>query len=142
MYPYANEGKRCLQEIVITRSMQEMINHVVLLKFKPETTEEAIQELEKILDQLPNKIHDIKMYEFGRDILRSPRSYDFGLVSLFVNQMGLERYLKHPEHLPVVEKIKTMCENVITVDFYGSDAGSVEAGLKPWERDPFELLKL
>lgn len=119
-----------------------MLNHVVMMKFKPETTEETIRELEQALDQLPNKIQDIKMYEFGRDILRTPRSYDFALVSLFVGPAALERYQNHPEHLPVVEKIRAMCENVVTVDFYGSDAGSIEAGLKPWERDPFERLKL
>lgn len=119
-----------------------MMNHVVMLKFKPGTTEESIRELEETLDQLPNKIQDIKMYEFGRDILRTPRSYDFALVSLFVGPAALERYQNHPEHLPVVEKIRAMCENVVTVDFYGSDAGSIEAGLKPWERDPFERLKL
>jgi hypothetical protein len=41
-----------------------------------------------------------------------------------------------------VEKVKAMCETVVTVDFYGSDAGSTEAGPPPWERDPFEKLKL
>jgi hypothetical protein len=118
-----------------------MLNHVVLMKFKAGVTEEAILDLEKSLDQLPNKIMDIKMYEFGRDILRSPRSHDFALVSLFANPMALQRYQNHPDHLPVVEKIKAMCENVVTVDFYGSDAGSAEAGPEAWERDPFEKLK-
>jgi hypothetical protein len=118
-----------------------MLNHIVMMKFKPETTEETIRDLEQALDQLPNKIHDIKMYEFGRDILRSPRSYDFALVGLFANPAALDRYQKHPEHLPVVEKIKSMCENIFTVDFYGSDASSIEVGSKPWERDPFEMLK-
>jgi hypothetical protein len=119
-----------------------MLNHVVVMKFKPEVTEEQIRDLEKSLDQLPNKILDIKMYEFGRDILRSPRSHDFALVSLFANPMALERYQNHPEHMPVVEKIKLMCENVVTVDFYGSDAGSADAGPSALERDPFEMLKL
>lgn len=119
-----------------------MINHVVMMKFKAGVTEEAIRDLEKSLDQLPNKIMDIKMYEFGRDILRSPRSNDFALVSLFANPMALARYQNHPEHLPVVEKIKAMCENVVTVDFYGSDASSTEAGPAAPERDPFEKLKL
>jgi hypothetical protein len=119
-----------------------MLNHVVLMKFRPGVAEEAIRDLEKSLDQLPNKILDIKMYEFGRDILRSPRSYDFALVSLFANTTALERYQNHPDHLPVVAKIKSMCENVVTVDFYGSDAASAEAGPVAWERDPFKRLKL
>jgi hypothetical protein len=119
-----------------------MINHVVLMKFNAEVTEDAIRDLEKSLDQLPNKIMDIKMYEFGRDILRTPRSYDFALVSLFANPAALQRYQNHPEHLPVAEKIKALCANVVTVDFYGSDAASAEAGPAAWERDPFEKLKL
>jgi hypothetical protein len=119
-----------------------MINHMVAMKFKPGVSEDAIRDLETSLDQLPNKIMDIKMFEFGRDILRSPRSYDFGLIALFANSLALERYQNHPEHLPVVAKLKAMCENVITVDFHGSDASSTEAGPTAWERDPFEKLKL
>jgi hypothetical protein len=60
---------------------------------------------------------DIKMYEFGRDILRSSRSYDFALMALFANAAALERYQNHTEHLPVIAKVKAMCENVVTVDF-------------------------
>ena len=119
-----------------------MINHVVLMKFKPGVSEEDIRDLEKSLDQLPNKIMEIKMYEFGRDMLHSERSYDFALVSLFSNLQALERYQKHPDHLPVVEKVKSMCESVITVDFAGSDSDSTSAGPPEWERDPFERLKI
>jgi hypothetical protein len=119
-----------------------MITHVVLMKFKPGVGDAEIRELEQRLDELPNKIMDIKMYEFGRDIVRSERSYDFSLVSLFTNLPALERYQKHPDHLPVAEKIKAMCDSLITADFYGSDSAATEAGTPEWERDPFERLKL
>ena len=119
-----------------------MINHLVAMKFKQGITEEAVRDLEASLDQLPNKIMDIKMYEFGRDVLRTSRSYDFALMALFANAAALERYQNHPEHLPVIAKVKAMCENVVTVDFHGSDASSTEAGPAAWERDPFEKLKL
>lgn len=119
-----------------------MINHIVVMKFKPEVTEDAVRDLEISLEQLPNKIMDIKMYEFGRDVLRSPRSYDFALIALFANIAALDRYQNHPEHVPVLAKVKAMCENVVTVDFYGADANSTEAGPAAWERDPFEKLKL
>ena len=118
-----------------------MINHVVVLKFKPEVTPEAVRELERMLDDLPNKILEIKMFEFGRDILRSARSHDFALVALFTNPAALERYRNHPAHTPVVEKIAAMCDSVATVDFEGADAAAVEAGPPEWERDPFERLK-
>ena len=45
-----------------------MINHVVLIKFKAGIKNTDIDELEKILDHLPDKIVEIQTYEFGRII--------------------------------------------------------------------------
>ncbi len=118
-----------------------MLNHVVVLKFKPGVTPEAVVELERMLDALPNTIMEIKMFEFGRDLLRSERSHDFALVALFTNLAALERYRNHPAHRPVAEKIAAMCDSVATVEFEGADASSTEAGAPEWERDPFERLK-
>jgi len=100
-----------------------MLTHVVSMKFKSGVAEADIDELEKSLDELPNSIVEIQMYELGRDVLHTERSYDFALVALFANVEALQRYSKHPEHLKVLEKIKKICESVVTVDFFGSDAG-------------------
>jgi hypothetical protein len=118
-----------------------MITHVVLLKFKSGVSDADIKALETRLDGLPNKIREIQMYEFGRNLVRSERASDFALVSLFANIPALERYQNHPEHLPVLEMIKGLCESVVTADFSASDARSTEAGAPEWERDPFERLK-
>ena len=107
-----------------------------MLKFKSGVTESDIEELEKMLDDLPNKITEIHLYEFGRDIIRSQRSFDFALVSLFANLEALERYQQHRQHLPVLKKIKQMCENVATVDFEGSDAGSIDIDRPTWDFKP------
>lgn len=103
-----------------------MINHIVLLKFKAGVDEVDIEELERMLDDLPNKIVEIHTYEFGRDLVHSARSYDFAIVALFANLDTLERYQTHPQHLPIMKKIQEICESVNTVDFEGSDAGSIE----------------
>jgi hypothetical protein len=118
-----------------------MLNHLVLMKFKPEVSEADIRDLEKALDGLPDRISEIKVYEFGRDILKSERSYDFAIVGLFANVAALERYQKHPDHLPVVAKVQSMCSGIVTVDFPGSDGSAAEAGPPEWERDPWERLK-
>ena len=104
-----------------------MISHVVLLKFKPGVGEVDIEELEKMLNQLPNKINEIHAFEFGRDLVRSQRSYDFALTALFANLEALDRYQSHPQHLPVLKKIQGICESVVTVDFEGpkADIGSI-----------------
>jgi len=94
-----------------------MIQHIVLLKFKPDTLPDDIADLEMRMDALPEAIVEIQSYEFGRDLVGSKRSYDFGLVSLFANLEAVQRYQVHPEHLKLLELIKKICESVITVDF-------------------------
>ncbi len=101
-----------------------MINHIVLMKFKPGVNGSDISDLEKHMDDLPNNIAEIHSYEFGRDVVRSERSYDFGLIALFANTEALSRYQVHPDHLVVLEKVKNMCNHIITVDFEGTDASS------------------
>jgi hypothetical protein len=103
-----------------------MLNHIVLMKFKPSVEESDIRIIEDLLDDLPNKIVEIHQYEFGRNIIPSERSYDFALVSLFANPESLQRYQKHPDHVAVAHKLSRMCENIITVDFTGTDAGSIK----------------
>ncbi len=106
-----------------------MLTHVVSMKFKSGVAEADIDDLEKSLDELPNSIVEIKMYELGRDVLHTERSYDFALVALFANEEALQRYSKHPEHQKVLEKIKRLCESVITVDFFGTDADDFKGNL-------------
>ena len=103
-----------------------MLTHIVLFKFKASVTETDIRTVEDLLDDLPNKIVEIHQYEFGRNIIQSERSYDFALVALFANAESLQRYAEHPDHLSVVRKMSNLCENIVTVDFPGSDAGSIK----------------
>ena len=103
-----------------------MLNHIVLIKFKASVEETDIRIIEDLLDDLPNKIVEIHQYEFGRNIIQSDRSYDFALVALFANPESLQRYQEHPDHLSVLRKLSSMCENIITVDFPGSDASAIK----------------
>ncbi len=94
-----------------------MITHVVLMKFKPEVTDDAIDELVALLDRLPDRIDEIQSYDFGRDVVRSERSYDFALVSVFANLDTLKRYQVHPDHQVVVKKLGSMCADIVAVDY-------------------------
>ena len=106
-----------------------MIQHVVLMKFNPDVASEQIDGLEKLLDDLPNTIVEIQGYEFGRDIVRSERSYDFALVSLFANLDTLRRYQQHPDHLVVVDLLKSICADILAVDYEIQPPGKVEEDL-------------
>ena len=103
-----------------------MINHVVLIKFKSDAKDDKIDDLEKDLDDLPNQIIEIQAFEFGRDLIHSERSYDFALVSLFANLEAVRRYQEHPAHLKVLQKMNRLSEDILSVDFEGTDAGKIK----------------
>ena len=94
-----------------------MLTHIVLFKFKPETTDAQIQQLAEGLGGLPHIIDDILEFRFGRDVIRSERSYDLGLVSSFDDRDALQRYQVHPEHQKVVAHVKEIASSVVAVDF-------------------------
>lgn len=94
-----------------------MLNHIVLMKFKPDIAAQDIDRLERMLDDLPNRIVEIQTYEFGRDTLGSARSFDFALVSGFANLPTLQRYQQHPDHLKVKALLDEICEQIVCVDF-------------------------
>ncbi len=96
-----------------------MITHVVLFKFKAETTEDEIQQLVEGLGGLPQAIEDIREFRFGTDVIHSERSYDLGLVSSFEDLDALQRYQVHPEHVKVVAQVKAITSGVVAVDFDG-----------------------
>lgn len=115
-----------------------MLHHIVLMKFKPEVGDDQIGRLEQMLDALPNKIIEIQTYEFGRDVVRSERSYDFALVSGFANPEAMQRYQIHPDHQKVVAHIREICEDIRAVDFtteYGASDKLVN-------QDPFTGFKM
>ena len=94
-----------------------MLKHIVFLKFKPGTNNDDISDIEKGLSGLPDRIQEIKRYEYGRDIVRSDRSYDFALISEFEDQDAMKRYQVHPYHFAVLNKINAVCEDIVAVDF-------------------------
>lgn len=96
-----------------------MITHLVLFKFKPETSAAQIQQLVEGLGKLPQAIEEIREFRFGTDVIRSERSYDLGLVSSFEDLDALQRYQIHPEHQKVVAHVKAIASSVLAVDFAG-----------------------
>jgi hypothetical protein len=94
-----------------------MLTHVVLFKFKPDTTAADADRLQAGLQALPAVIGEIREFRVGRDVIRSERSYDLGLVSGFDDLAAMQRYQVHPAHQEVVALVKTLCASVVAVDF-------------------------
>jgi hypothetical protein len=72
----------------------------------------------KIISALKDKIDVIKKYEIGINNERaSKENYDLILISEFENFEDLEKYQTHPEHIKVVEFLKTIRIKKAAVDF-------------------------
>lgn len=94
-----------------------MIKHIIFMKFKIGVADNDIAEMEKGFGGLPGTIPEIKEFLFGRDIVRSERSYDFALVSTFDDLEAMQRYQANPDHLTVAAKVRALSESILAVDF-------------------------
>ncbi len=94
-----------------------MVEHIVLFKMKPESTEAEKEELLRKLRSLEGKIEGIVSLSAGETFTERHKGYRIGLVVRFTDREALERYGPHPEHVPVKEYVAKVCEDVIAVDY-------------------------
>lgn len=95
-----------------------MIVHIVCFKYKSDVDASARTHHRERLRALKD-IDGILDLKVGEDLVRSPRSYDTGLVIAFRDRAALDAYQRHPRHVPVAQFGPANCESVIAVDFEG-----------------------
>ena len=93
-----------------------MVVHIVSFRYRPETDAAARQDHRARLGALAN-IDGILDLKVGEDFVRSPRSYDTGLVVTFRDRAALEGYAKHPRHEPVAKLGRDLSDTIVAVDF-------------------------
>lgn len=94
-----------------------MIVHIVMFKFREENKTQNIQQVEKELNALVEKIDELKSIEVGVDFNGSERAFDLSLYSTFESKDALACYATHPEHLKVVSLIKEVTSGSKVVDY-------------------------
>ncbi len=93
-----------------------MLIHIVSFKYKADVSE--VQRADhrdrlKGLSGLPGVI-DLKV---GADVVRSPRSYDTGLLVILPDRAALDAYATHPQHVPVAQFGASLSDHIVAVDF-------------------------
>ncbi|MDQ7046009.1 MAG: Dabb family protein [Sulfurimonas sp.] len=94
-----------------------MIVHIVMFKFKEEN---KIFNIELVVDKLRalgTSIKELESIEVGVDFNQSQRAFDLSLYSTFKSKEDLKSYAVHPEHLKVVELIKSVTSEAKVVDY-------------------------
>lgn len=95
-----------------------MIEHIVLIKFSPETTVEQKEELIRKTLLLKEVIPGIIDIQQGLNFLSRNKGFDVGLTVRFKDRASLENYGPHPAHQKVVSYLKEIgVEDSIFVDF-------------------------
>lgn len=94
-----------------------MIVHIVMFKFKDEDKSSNIEIVKERLNALVSKIPTLKLMEVGVNFTEADRAFDLSLYSTFDSKEDLKAYAIHPEHLKVVELIKSVTTESKVVDY-------------------------
>lgn len=123
----SNLGKVvCAAFLILTvlscqNSNEEQMRHIVIFKYKPQATDEQIEEVTRALGDLKNKIPGIVAFEHGVNDSPENKNNGFTHVYLFTFEDAEARdtYLPHPEHQKFGEMLGEMeiVEDVFVVDY-------------------------
>lgn len=93
-----------------------MLLHLVCFKYKPDTDAATRAKHREHLLALKglDGVVDLKV---GEDVVRTPRSYDTGLMITFPDRAALDAYQKHAEHVAVAQLGVSISEHIVAVDF-------------------------
>ena len=94
-----------------------MVVHIVMFRFKDENRDKNIEKTKDMLYALPELVPSLKTMEVGVNFTDSPRAFDLSLYSTFETKDALNAYAIHPEHLKVVEFIKSVTIETKVVDY-------------------------
>jgi heme-degrading monooxygenase HmoA len=98
----------------------KVLRHIVMYKFKPETTPAQILEVIDAFAGLPKKVDTIIGYEAGANVSKEGKSEGFThvFVVTFKSEADLAAYLVHPAHEAYVKVVKDKREKVVVFDYW------------------------
>ena len=95
-----------------------MVVHIVMIKLKDEhKSSKTLERMRREIEDLVSKVPSLKSMETGINFSDEGRAMDFVLISKFDDRAGLEEYAKDPEHLKVIEFIKSVASYSKVVDY-------------------------
>ena len=93
-----------------------MIRHVLLMKLKPETTEEQRQECLRRMQALPAQIPFANQYEAGLGLLHEDTSWDLVQLMVLGNREQIFEFRTHPAHVEASRYVAQFVEQMAGVD--------------------------
>jgi len=94
-----------------------MVVHIVTFKFKEENKKANIIQAKQMLENLMGAVPTLRSIDVGVNFCTEERAMDLSIITVFESKEGLDAYAIHPEHLKVVEFIKSVVEYSKVVDY-------------------------
>lgn len=104
-----------------TEKKEKLLRHVVIFKFKDESSEEDVNKLNDAFNALPAAIPAIKDFEWG--INDSPENFHQDFTHCYLVTFASEEdrdsvYTPHPQHQAFVKSLQPHLEKVFVVDYW------------------------
>ena len=102
-----------------TIQKEKGVEHIVLLKLKPDTTQEEIKAFTLALLGMADEVHGIFEISAGTNNSSEGQNkdYNYGLIVSFADGAARDVYLTHPNHIKVAKKYISLIEDLLIVDF-------------------------
>ncbi len=95
-----------------------MIIHIVLFKWQPATSPEAIAQIMQELGNLQMAIPEILEISCGENFTERSQGFQHGLLVKFSDRPALNTYQIHPAHQAVVQNlIKPVIQDILALDY-------------------------
>ena len=93
-----------------------MIDHLVFLAVREDASQEDIDDLVSSIRGLKDTVPGVVDLTVGENFSERSGGYTHGIFVRFESVEGLQEYLKHPDHLSVVEKLDALTTRIV-VDY-------------------------
>ncbi len=90
-----------------------MIDHLVFLAAREDASSEDIVDLISSIRGLRGTIPSVVDLSVGENFSERSGGYTHGIFVRFNTVEGLQEYLKHPDHLAVVEKLDALTTRIV-----------------------------
>ena len=95
-----------------------MLRQVVLIRWKPGTSDTQKQAVREGLAALPAAIPEIRSYQFGDDAAIVKGNFEFAVVADFENATDFQTYAAHDAHQKLIaERIRPILQDRAAVQY-------------------------
>ena len=90
-----------------------MIDHLVFIAVREDASAEDVEDLISSIRGLKDTVPGVVDLTVGENFSERSGGYTHGIFVRFESREGLQGYMKHPDHLAVVEKLDRLTTRIV-----------------------------